>query len=79
MYSIHELAAMFNLPRRTIRYYVERGVLPRPAGTVGANRRWAYYTDEHVRILRLVRREVHDRVTLADLAERRLIQEESRA
>lgn len=77
MYTIHDLTSMFGLSRRAIYYYIERGVLPRPQG----RRRGpgAYYTDEHVRILRLVRREVHDRVTLADLAERRLIQEQSRA
>lgn len=70
MYSVDELAAMFGLRRRTIRYYVERRVLPPPKGGRGPA---AHYTDEHVRLLRAVRSDVHDRVTLADLAERRLI------
>lgn len=69
MYSVDELAAMFGLTRRTIRYYVARRVLPPPKGGRGANAR---YDDEHVRLLRVVRADVHDRVTLADLAERRL-------
>lgn len=69
MYSVDELAAMFGLSRRTIRYYVTQRVLPPPKGGRGPS---AYYTDEHVRVLRVVRKDVHDRVTLADLAERRL-------
>lgn len=77
MYTIHDLTSMFGLSRRAIYYYIERGVLPRPQG----RRRGpgAYYTDEHVRILRTVRKEVHDRVTLADLAERRLMELEPSA
>lgn len=69
MYSVEELAAMFGIAPRTVRYYVTRKVLPPPQGGRG---RLAFYTDEHVRLLRLVRRDIHDRVTLADLAERRL-------
>lgn len=76
MYTIDDLAAAFGIKRSLIHSYVKRGVLPRPAGA----RRGpgAYYTDEHYRILRTVRKEIHDRVTMADLAERRRIEAELR-
>lgn len=67
MYSIQELADIFGMKPRTIKYYIEIGAVPRSEGP----RCRAYYTEEHVRALREIRRTIHDRVTLRDLAERR--------
>ena len=67
MYSIDELCSEFGISRHTVHGYVKAKVLPPPLG----GRRYAYYTDTHVRIIRAIRKTVHDgRVTLADLAER---------
>lgn len=49
--TIQELAKRAAVTTRTIRYYVEQGVLPPPE-----RGRPAEYTDEHVRLLDLVRR-----------------------
>jgi DNA-binding transcriptional MerR regulator len=43
-YSIAELAAAGGVSRRTVRFYVQRGLLP-PPGSLG---RGARYTDEHL-------------------------------
>ena len=67
MYSIDQLTSEFNISRHTIYGWRKKGVLPPPIG----GRRFAQYTDEHVRIIKAIRRLVHDdRVTLSDLAER---------
>ena len=42
-YNIETLARMTGLTRRTIRYYVQRELIPKPAG----GGRGHYYTDEH--------------------------------
>ena len=68
MYSMQDLCELFNLSRHTIRKYIWLGVIPHAVG-MGPH---AHYTDEHVRLLRRIRNEVHDRTQLADLAERRL-------
>lgn len=75
MYSIHDLCEQFNVSRYTINNYIRIGVLP------GAklHGRYSYYTDEHVRLLKRIRAEVHDRTRLADLAERRLYETSQRA
>src|SRR5436190_22249824 len=49
--TIQELADRAEVTTRTIRYYVEEGVLPPPE-----RGRPAEYTDEHVRRLDLIRR-----------------------
>ena len=43
-YDIEELARLVELPRRTLRYYVQIGLLDAPEGTG----RWARYTPRHV-------------------------------
>lgn len=45
--SIGQLAEMAGLSRRAIRFYVQSGLLPAPAGAG----RGHYYTDEHLQIL----------------------------
>ena len=48
--TIQELAKRANVTTRTIRYYVEQGLLPPPG-----RGRVAEYTDEHLRKLELIR------------------------
>ena len=43
-FTLDELSALTALPRRTIRFYMQTGLVPRP---VGANR-GAYYLTEHL-------------------------------
>ena len=67
MYTIEQVCSEFNISKHTVYGYRKAGVLPPPVG----GRRFARYTDEHLRIIRAIRAVVHDgRVTLADLAER---------
>jgi DNA-binding transcriptional MerR regulator len=49
--TIQELARRANVTPRTIRYYVEQGILPPPG-----RGRPSEYTDEHLKVLDLVRR-----------------------
>jgi DNA-binding transcriptional MerR regulator len=46
-YSIEELAAKAGISRRTVRYYVQRGLLPAPYG-LGRGR---HYGEEHLAVL----------------------------
>ncbi|MCC7140758.1 MAG: MerR family transcriptional regulator [Candidatus Eisenbacteria bacterium] len=48
-YSIQELVQASGVPRRTVRYYVQLGLIPAPEGAG----RGHYYRDEHLR--RLIR------------------------
>ena len=49
--AIDELCALVDLPRRTVRYYIQEGLVDRPAGA----KRGAYYTRRHVEQLMTVR------------------------
>ena len=49
-YSIDELAALVGLARRTVRYYIQLGLVDRPLGET----RGAYYTPAHLEQLLLV-------------------------
>ncbi|MFN3565337.1 MAG: MerR family transcriptional regulator [Burkholderiaceae bacterium] len=51
-FSLDEIAALAELPRRTVRYYIQCGLIDRPQG-VGKG---AYYTQRHVEQLLLVRK-----------------------
>ncbi|RMG30276.1 MAG: MerR family transcriptional regulator [Gammaproteobacteria bacterium] len=51
-YSIDELAALVELPRRTVRYYIQQGLVDRPHGS----RRAAYYTNRHLEQLLEIRK-----------------------
>lgn len=44
MYNIDTLAKMAGVSRRTVRYYIQRELLPPPEG----QKRGSYYTDEHL-------------------------------
>ena len=51
-FSLDEIAALAELPRRTIRYYIQTGLVDRPQG-IGKG---ASYTQQHVEQLLLVRK-----------------------
>lgn len=44
-FSLDELATLAGLPRRTVRYYIQQGLVDRPAG---GGTRAAYYTPRHL-------------------------------
>lgn len=51
-FTLEELSALVELPRRTVRFYIQSGLVERPQG-LGKG---AYYTQEHVEQLLLVRK-----------------------
>jgi DNA-binding transcriptional MerR regulator len=64
-YSIEELAALAELPRRTVRYYVQQGLLDRPVG----EKRAAYYTTRHLEQLLTIRKWQHAGLSLERIRE----------
>ncbi|MCP3968651.1 MAG: MerR family transcriptional regulator [Lentisphaerae bacterium] len=50
MFNIDYLAKKAGVTRRTVRYYIQRGLLPPPLG----RKRGAYYTDAHYERLQLI-------------------------
>ena len=64
-YSIEELAALAELPRRTVRYYVQQGLLDRPIG----EKRAAYYTARHLEQLLTIRKWQHAGLSLERIRE----------
>ena len=62
-YGIAELAEAGEVNRRTVRYYVQRGVIPAPLGT-GRGR---HYTSEHLDALLRARRLQEAGVPLAEI------------
>lgn len=60
--TLQDLAQTVGVPERTIRYYIAEGLLPAPTGRGKA----AFYTDEHLLRLRLVRKLSQRRVPLAE-------------
>jgi DNA-binding transcriptional MerR regulator len=59
-YSIDELAALAELPRRTVRYYIQQGLVDRPIG----EKRAAYYTASHLEQLLTIRKWQHAGLSL---------------
>jgi DNA-binding transcriptional MerR regulator len=51
-FTLDEIASLAELPRRTVRYYIQTGLVDRPQG-IGKG---AYYTERHVEQLLLVRK-----------------------
>ncbi|MEI6300397.1 MAG: MerR family transcriptional regulator [Betaproteobacteria bacterium] len=51
-FTLEEISALSELPRRTVRFYIQSGLVERPQG-VGKG---AYYTQEHIEQLLLVRK-----------------------
>ncbi len=65
-YGINELAVLGGVSRRTVRYYVQRGLLPTPTGTG----RGKHYTQEHLELLVRIRHLQEEGVSLAEIQER---------
>lgn len=51
-FTLEEIASLVELPRRTVRYYIQSGLVDRPQGIA----KGAYYTQQHVEQLLLVRK-----------------------
>lgn len=51
-FSIDELASLAELPRRTVRYYIQQGLVDKPVG----EKRGAYYTQSHLEQLLTIRK-----------------------
>ena len=51
-FTIDELCALVELPRRTVRYYIQQGLVERPVGETRA----AYYTGRHLEQLLSIRK-----------------------
>lgn len=51
-FTLDEIAALAELPRRTVRFYIQSGLVDRPQGVA----KGAYYTQRHVEQLLLVRK-----------------------
>ena len=65
-YGIKELAELGGVTRRTVRYYVQRGLLPTPLGTG----RGPHYTPAHLERLIQIRQLQETGVPLAEIAAR---------
>ena len=65
-YGIKELAELGGVTRRTVRYYVQRGLLPTPLGTG----RGPHYTSAHLERLIQIRQLQETGVPLAEVAAR---------
>src|SRR5262245_17175397 len=65
-YGIEELAELGGVTRRTVRYYVQRGLLPMPLGTG----RGPHYTPAHLQRLMHIRKLQETGVPLAEIVVR---------
>lgn len=65
-YSLNELATLADVTPRTIRFYIEQGLLPAP-GSLGPKSR---YTDEHLERLLLIKRFQAAHLPLAEIRNR---------
>jgi DNA-binding transcriptional MerR regulator len=66
-YDAEELATLANVPRRTLRYYIQLGLVDRPIGETRA----AFYSWQHLRQLLEVRELTEQGLSLEQIAERR--------
>ena len=64
-YNIETIARMTGLTRRTIRYYVQRELIPKPEG----GGRGHYYTDEHLRRIETIQKWQEQGVPLEKIKE----------
>ncbi len=63
--QLEELCTLTDLPRRTVRYYIQRGLVERPIGETRA----AYYTQQHVQQLLAVKKWTASGVSLDRISE----------
>lgn len=52
-FTLDELCALVDMPKRRVRFYIQSGLVDRP---LGESRRKAYYTDKHLEQLLTVRK-----------------------
>ena len=64
-FSIDELCALAEVPRRTVRYYIQQGLIERPVGT----KRGAYYTLDHLEQLLAIRKWQREGLSLERIGE----------
>lgn len=67
VWTLEQLAERTGVPRRTIRYYIQLGLVPRPHG----ERRGALYGEEHLDRVLEVRRLAQQGFSLTEIAEAR--------
>ena len=65
-FAIDELCALVDLPRRTVRYYMQEGLVDRPVGA----KRGAYYTRRHLEQLMTIRAWRRTGISLEGIRER---------
>jgi len=73
-YSLEKLAAVTNVPERTIRYYISRGLLPPPV----VRGRKASYSERHVEFISKIKKLQSQGLTLSEIANRLAIIEENK-
>ena len=64
-FSLDELCALAELPKRTVRYYIQIGLLPRPEG----EKRGAHYLASHLEQLLRIRKLTQSGVSLERIRE----------
>lgn len=63
MYNIELLAKLSGLTKRTVRYYIEKGLLEPPVGSC----RGSYYTDNHLDRLEEIKKWSHQGIPLTQV------------
>ena len=76
IYTMEDLMSITGLTRRTIRLWVQKGVIP-PSPVRG--REGPHWSEEHLQAIRRVQKIREQQVTLDDLAERFGYREDARA
>jgi DNA-binding transcriptional MerR regulator len=64
-YTLEELASLVEMPRRTVRYYIQEGLVDRPIG----EKRGAHYTQVHMDQLLTIRKWQNAGVSLERIKE----------
>ena len=68
LYSLTDIARVADTTPRTVRYYIQQGLLPAPAGAGPG----AHYNDAHLGRLRLIKRLQREHLPLAEIRSRLL-------
>ena len=64
-FSLSELCTLANQPTRTVRYYIQQGIINRPEGA----KRGAYYTRDHLEQLLTIRKRQNSGLSLERIRE----------
>ncbi len=64
-YSLETICALTSIPRRTIRFYIQKGLVPRPEGA----KKGSYYTERHLEVLLAIKRWQQAGLSLARIEE----------